>query len=355
MIQVQNIYWMLSYAFETLNEQGYKNCAKEDFDNALDLLSSILEKGLTYQIKRGINKYYVEQQESLNTLRGKIDIQGTIQNRIRQTQKLDCIYEEFSINTYFNQIIKTTVESVLLVSKDVKNKNALKKLMVYFKDVDILPLRGINWKLHFDRNNQSYRMLLYICHLIVDGMIQSTQDGKLKLLDYIEESHLAHLYEKFILKYYQKHFRGLLKAEAKQIKWALDDKDVDVLFLPEMQTDITLTCGNKVLIIDAKYYPHNTTSGQFGKRTIHSGNMYQIFTYVKNKAAEDTSLEVGGLLLYAKTDDENQVYGDFMMSGNYIGATTLDMSRDFQTVKDKLNFIGDRLVQGMIGHYCDLK
>lgn len=342
---------MLSYAFETLNEQGYRNCAKEDFDNALDLLSSILEKGLTYQIKRGVNKYYVEQQESLNTLRGKIDIQGTIQNRIRQTQRLDCIYEEFSINTYFNQIIKTTIESVLLVSKDVRNKVALKRLMVYFKDVDVLPLRGINWRLHFDRNNQSYRMLLYICHLVIDGMIQSTQDGNIKLLDYIEERHLAHLYEKFILKYYQKHFRGLLKAEAKQIKWALDDEDIDVLFLPEMQTDITLTCGNKVLIIDAKYYSHNSQISPSEKQSIHSGNIYQIFSYVKNKAVEDPDVEVGGLLLYAKTDDENQVYGDFRMSGNYIGATTLDLSRDFQVVKDKLDSIGEKLVKGIIGHY----
>lgn len=342
---------MLSYAFETLNEQGYKNCAKENFDNALDLLSSILEKGLTYQIKRGINKYYVEQQESLNTLRGKIDIYGTIQNKVRQTHKLECIYEEFSINTYFNKIIKTTVERVLMVSKDVKNKDALKRLMIYFKDVDVLPLRGINWKLHFDRNNQSYRMLLYICHLIIDGMIQSTQDGNTKLMDYIEEKHLAHLYEKFILKYYQKHYKGLLKAEAKQIKWALDDEDVDVMFLPEMQTDITLTNGNKVLIIDAKYYPHNSQVGQYGKNTIHSGNIYQVFTYVKNKAAEDTSLEVGGLLLYAKTDDEQQVYGDFMISGNYIGATTLDLSKDFETVKEKLNSIGDNVVEGKIEHF----
>ena len=72
---------------------------------------------------------------------------------------------------------------------------------------------------------------------------------------------------------------------------------------------------------------------------------------MKNKAAEDTSLEVGGLLLYAKTDDEQQVYGDFMISGNYIGATTLDLSKDFETVKEKLNSIGDNVVEGKIEHF----
>ena len=30
----------------------------------------------------------------------------------------------------------------------------------------------------------------------------------------------------------------------------------------------------------------NTTQTQFGTHTLHSGNLYQIFTYVKNKEAE---------------------------------------------------------------------
>ncbi len=31
MIPIQNIYYMLSYAFQILNEQGYKNIATEQF------------------------------------------------------------------------------------------------------------------------------------------------------------------------------------------------------------------------------------------------------------------------------------------------------------------------------------
>ena len=47
---------------------------------------------------------------------------------------------------------------------------------------------------------------------------------------------------------------------------------------------------------------------QFDKKTYHSGNMYQIFTYVKNKAYEDNTKEVSGMLLYAKTDEEISPY-----------------------------------------------
>ena len=49
--------------------------------------------------------------------------------------------------------------------------------------------------------------------------------------------------------------------------------------LPIMQSDITLSQSNRVLIIDAKYYTH-TTQMQYDVHTLHSNNLYQIFTYV---------------------------------------------------------------------------
>ena len=42
MIRIQNIYYMLAYAFQILNQQGYASCAAEAFENTADLLSAIL-------------------------------------------------------------------------------------------------------------------------------------------------------------------------------------------------------------------------------------------------------------------------------------------------------------------------
>ena len=55
--------------------------------------------------------------------------------------------------------------------------------------------------------------------------------------------------------------------------------------LPVMQSDIMLQRDDRVLIIDAKYYEHSMQV-QFNKHTLHSANLYQIFTYVKNKEYE---------------------------------------------------------------------
>ena len=56
MIPIQNIYYMLSYAFQILNEQGYRNIATEQFNNTAELMAAILEKGIANQLKRGLCK-----------------------------------------------------------------------------------------------------------------------------------------------------------------------------------------------------------------------------------------------------------------------------------------------------------
>ena len=109
-----------------------------------------------------------------------------------------------------------------------------------------------------------------------------------------------------------------------------------------MQSDITLSFGNKMLIIDAKYYSH-TTQVQFDKHTIHSNNLYQIFTYVKNKDAQfgDEPHEVSGMLLYAQTDEAVQPDNTYRMSGNKITVKTLNLDCDFKEIAGQLNAIAD--------------
>lgn len=45
-IHIKNIYYMLSYAFTTMNQGGYESVATEDFDNLYNLFAAILAKGI---------------------------------------------------------------------------------------------------------------------------------------------------------------------------------------------------------------------------------------------------------------------------------------------------------------------
>lgn len=346
MIPVQNVYYMLSYAFKVLNEQGYKRIATEEFNNTAELMAAILAKGIAVQLKRGLGKEYISQTEELSSLRGKIDIAESIKTQSMIRKKLICIYDDFSVNSTMNRIIKSTVELLLKAGIAKSRKKELRKLMVFFADVTPIDLYSVNWNLQYNRNNQSYQMLISICYLVVKGLLQTNTDGTTKLMDFLDEQRMCHLYEKFILEYYKKHYPEL-SVSASPIPWSLDDGIGDML--PIMQSDIHLQRGSTVLIIDAKYYA-STTQVQFDKHTFHSNNLYQIFTYVKNREYQfdDTENAVSGMILYAKTDAVIQPDNVYQMHGNQISVRTLDLNLPFEQVAGQM----DRIAES---HFDDVK
>ena len=349
MIPVQNVYYMLSYAFKVLNEQGYKRIVTEEFNNTAELMAAILEKGIAIQLKRGLGKEYIPQTEALSSLRGKIDIAESIKTQGMLRKKLICTYDEFSVNSTMNRIIKSTAE--LLLKSDIakSRKKELRKLMVFFADVTSIDLYSVNWNLPYNRNNQTYRMLISICYLVVKGLIQTNTDGTTKLMDFLDEQRMCCLYEKFILEYYRKHYPELT-VSASQIPWSLDD-GVGTM-LPVMQSDIHLQRGNTVLIIDAKYYSH-TTQVQFDKHTLHSNNLYQIFTYVKNRSYQfgEEENSVSGMLLYAKTEEEIQPDNVYQMHGSQISVKTLDLNLPFAEIASQMDRIVETHFSGLTKAY----
>lgn len=338
MIPIKNVYYMLSYAFQVLNEQNYKNIATEQFHNTAELMAAILEKGIKVQLKRGLCKEYIPQVAALTSLRGKIDITESIKTQAMLRKQLICTYDEFSVNCTMNQIVKSTVELLLHSKISKQRKKNLRKLMLYFDEVELIDLHTINWNIKYNRNNQTYRMLISICYLVVKGLLQTQVDGHTKLMDFFDEQRMCRLYEKFILEYYRKEYNGQIIANASQISWQLDNEENSML--PIMQSDIMLQRNGKILIIDAKYYTHSTQV-RFDNHTLHSGNLYQIFTYVKNKEYElrDKEHTVAGMILYAKTDEEIYPNNIYQMSGNQITVKTLDLNLPFAEIAEQLDTI----------------
>lgn len=341
-ILIKNIYYMLSYAYTPLTQGGYENVEKEEFENIHNLFAAILAKGIGRQLKQGLYREYVEKTESLPTLRGKIEINGTVKNKLAKQKLISCEFDELSENNLLNQIIKTTV-MLLLRQKNVNTsyKSDLKKEMLFFSNVDDIDPATIQWsRVRFQRNNNTYRMLIGICQLVIEGMLLTTDKGDYRLATFIKPELMSKLYEKFILEYYNQEHKEL-DASASQIPWGLDD-GIDAM-LPVMQTDITLTQGEKTLIIDAKYYS-STLQQHFDRMTIYSNNLYQIFTYVKNKEVElkDKPHEISGMLLYAKTEEETYPDNDYKMSGNDIGVHTLNLNVEFSDIRKQLDAIAER-------------
>ena len=104
-----------------------------------------------------------------------------------------------------------------------------------------------------------------------------------------------------------------------------------------MQTDIFLRYKNQILIIDTKYYG-KTMQVQYDKTTLHSENVYQIFTYVKNQDAAAPGMSPG-CLLYAKTDEAITSDRSYITGENRISVKMLDLNKEFSLITAQLDKI----------------
>ena len=342
-IAIANIYHMLSYAYRNLQQRNYQEITAEPFENAQDLFAAILAKGMAVQLKRGLSRSYIEKSEPLSALKGKIDIKKSMQLKMRGNRRLFGRFDELSENHYMNQILKTT--ALCLISDSGvrrKNKDALKKSVLFLSSVDRLEPSAINWRsLHYHRNNATYRMLMNICYLVLRGLLLTTEDGTHLLATFLDDQQMFQLYERFVLEYYKKHHDEYQPA-SKQIKW---DTEGAIDFLPKMESDIMLSdrASGKKLIIDTKYYK-TILPTSFGAEKLRSAHLYQIFTYVKNEDHGRTGL-VDGILLYAKTDEEIALNQDYEMGGNRIGVRTLDLNMSFANIRKQLDAIVEQWVK----------
>lgn len=338
-ILIRNVYYMLTYAFQELKQNHFEDIAKEDFERIQDLFAEILYRGVSAQLKQGLYKEYISKQEPLAILRGKLNINRTIKERLNRRQTISCEFDELSENNVYNRILLTTIIA-LIKEKAVssKRKNALKSLIPFFCNVQAIECNPIRWStLTFQRSNRSYRMLINICNFILEGMLLTTESGTHRMATFSDE-HMNRLFERFVLEYFRVHHKDI-KANAEKIDWDIDsEKEITCTdFLPSMQTDIVLRQGERAIIIDTKYYGKILRSIH-DKEIISSGNLYQIYSYVKNMDIDNTG-NVMGMLLYARTEEAISKPIDAYFGKNRIIVNTLDLNQEFGKLKEQLDNI----------------
>lgn len=336
-ILILNIYYMLSYAFQELRKNNYDDIDKEEFEQILDLFAEILFRGISAQLKQGLFREYKTLHDTLPVLKGRLDLGATIRNRIQRKGTLSCEYDELTENNIFNQILKGTILR-LLHSPDLQHKRKvqLRSIVPFFSDIADVDLNNIRWKtLQFQRNNQSYRMLMNLCYFIVDATLMTTERGVHRMPIFSDE-HMNKLFERFVLNYYRREYPEY-RPNADEIKWNVaEEESCGLEYLPGMHSDITLHHDSSTLIIDTKYYGRMMQRSQYEKRTFHSANLYQIFSYVKNCDTMQSG-QVSGLLLYAQVGEESMPILDAKIGGNRIMVRSLDLNQRFDNIRSQLN------------------
>lgn len=107
-IPIHNIYYLLVYAWDTLDEADLVNVQASDHTSLIDLFAQVLNNGVEHLIRRGLDRNYVSQNEDLAGVRGRIQIAESLKRMTFPQARACCEFDEFSHNILHNQIIKST-------------------------------------------------------------------------------------------------------------------------------------------------------------------------------------------------------------------------------------------------------
>lgn len=334
-IRIANVYYMLAYAFETLRRGCYAKVDPEEFSGAEDMFGWILGIGLSKLLKQGLYREYVGKCEDMAGLRGRIDLRGTISHRAAQRALIRCEHDEFSEDNLFNRILKATAKALLRSNRLKLSQAPLKRSLCYFCNVGDMVLSDIRWdSLRYQRSNRHYLMLMNICRFVVDGFVHSERAGRKGVLGLeLEDLKLFGLYESFVRNYFARHYD--LGAAARILDWDVPVES-DTTYLPCMKTDVFLEKDGRALIIDTKFYA-TILQYHMERETVRNNHLYQVLAYVNNYAACHKDVDVSGMLLYAKTANEDVQTSRWMIGGHRMEVRALDLNKPFAEIKAALD------------------
>lgn len=331
-IPIKNIYYLLSYAWNKLEEGERINVAQMECATLIDLLANVLANGAAHVLRRGLDRGYVPYSEETATLRGKLDTATTLKRTYFAAPRIFCEYDDFQHNILHNQILATTMFNVLrLPELDVKIRGRLEQCYRKLAHIDRIPLN----KRHFGmvqlhRNNSFYELLLKVCQLIHENLFVDEQTGATTFKDFIrDEKKMRKLFEAFVRNFY-KHEQTQFKVKSENIQWdATPLNEESRSFLPKMQTDVSLTSSNRKIIIDTKYYKE-MLKGQYNKKLIAS-HLYQIYAYVTNlEHLGGVNARCEGMLLYPTVTQELALH--YNVKGHRISVKTINLNQDWRQI-----------------------
>jgi 5-methylcytosine-specific restriction enzyme subunit McrC len=336
-IPVQNIYYLLSYAWNRLEERDRIRVDVEDATDLVELFARVLSNGLNQLSRIGLDRGYVEKRESLRVLRGRVSIPETINVLGFKRGNLVCHFEELTHDVLINQIIKATLHLMRRGSRDNRVKTLVTQQLRRFRDVSDVQIEpSLFSRVVIHRNNRLYRFLLDICRLVWRNLLPSEQSGRWTFRDFLRDPRqMGLLFEHFVRNFYRHHQNETgLTVDREHIQWTWDPLDnLSRDLLPQMETDIRLRDSERKILIECKF-TGATRINQHDVQRLISSHLYQLNSYLTHLPSSVENDNCEAILLYP-SDGTN--YSLCYRSGKRrIRVQIVDLSQHWRIIHDNL-------------------
>jgi 5-methylcytosine-specific restriction enzyme subunit McrC len=340
-VPIQNLYYLFCYAWQFIPDDLALDLALDvggiQSPDVLNLCAHVLTAGIDRLLRRGIDQGYVGFREETSRLRGRIDMTGTVTGLTWLHARAVCQFDELTPNTIHNRILRTTVRLLSNARIESGLLNRLREVDHRLSGVSTIQVHASLFKrIQLHRNNAFYAFLLRVCELVYLSLLPDRSgDSPSWFRDVLsDEEYMAAVFEEFIRNFYSLKQSQFTVCRT-QPKWTATAADpTNLRFLPTMNTDVTLSSVGRRIIIDAKYY-RDALQSNYGSRTVHSSNLYQLLAYLRGSSQETPGSQlIEGMLVYPV--GEECVDLKYTIDGYPIRIYTLNLGQPWLRIEEDL-------------------
>jgi 5-methylcytosine-specific restriction enzyme subunit McrC len=249
-IPLQNLFFLLDPSLPFALDQATPAAGVE----VLDLLADQFAQLLAQRAAAGLHRAYAERAEQGPFLHGRLDVRAQLRESPVRKERLHGRYDDLTADVPCNQVLKATAERLLnspLLGVEVCA--ALRRALQSFDAVQSTALGPDGFaRLVPEQLPESYRPLLDLCRLLVEGLMPDTSPGSTPSPAFLIDLERA----------FERHLtRGVVAAFAGRRRWSVAVQPRSVANRPtEGQPDLSLRPdlvlrrdGRPVLVVDAKW------------------------------------------------------------------------------------------------------
>jgi 5-methylcytosine-specific restriction enzyme subunit McrC len=336
-IPIANIYYLLCYAWDALEESDtLAEVGDSESPELVELFARVLVTGTRRLLRRGLDRGYLPHEGHIPGIRGKLLVTETLCRDLMARGRAACVWDDLEYNTLPNQILKTTLELLYRDGAITESTRAdVHDLLSWLSPVQSINLLSEHFRrIQLHRNNRIYAFLLHVCEFIHEQWLPEESGGQRHFRDFIRDG-LPGLFEKFVFNFYQNELGLNWHVSSPVIRWQMSAFNLEAeRFVPRMETDVCLRSPTRSIILDTKFYASALKQSAFGEPKLPAANLYQLYTYLRQKSADNGWEHAEGVLLYPRTTQTLAV--DFTTHGHRIRAITLDLAQPWNGIHKAL-------------------
>ncbi|MCY3627524.1 MAG: McrC family protein [Gammaproteobacteria bacterium] len=287
-----------------LKDSPFKEATMANLDpRKMPLFELVIRLFLNYVqeiIKKGIARQYVDLQNNLVFLRGKLQLYEHIRRNSVDRSRFYCEYDEFERNRPINRLIKQALLTVSKLSKSSINLQTCKEQLHWFDNVPASQDFRMDFRaIKQDRFIQHYEKALQICRLILEQMNPLTRPGQHEVFSMLFD--MNRVFENYVAAKLNSNLSEWQIEPKVERKYLVEEHENQNAFelIPDLELKQKAKSEFKFnsVIADAKWKLLDETKPSFA---ISRSDVYQLFAYAK-KFMIDQDLKIV-VLIYPKTE-----------------------------------------------------